>query len=215
MVGILTKKKDVFQILDFAFQRKGIPTLYIEAGKEIPEKEYKVFFVDEEYYPLVKEKLPKGAIFLLSERILSQEELKDVQGYILVPFTLEFVLVFVDELYHRFWAKEEERRKDIRYHYELPVVFYFSQGKEKKGWILDISKGGFRAVLKDNGSTLEDTGKVEIQDVELNVSCSFVVRWRREEGNKVVFGASWKDLGEKEARNILSFLALHTGLFDL
>ena len=217
---VISSLPDAF-LLRVVLQRKGFEVELTPSPEEIDSSK-KVVIIDKELFDSLESNSIKDdqIVVLLSRDSIDLHEIKrkNVSGYIRLPFSLEFIISFVQELSYKF-NDEDSRRSEIRFQIEIHASIVGEEENHVEAFIMDLSQGGFKARLNsiEDAELLAKKGKLSMilseKDQEI-FSNQFELRWVREENEAIYFGGEWINLSEDNNQKLLNFISVNTGLYS-
>ena len=217
---VVSALPDAF-LLRVVLQRKGFEVELSPSPEEI-DSSRTVIIIDKDIFDTLEEGTINNEqiVVLLSRDSIDLNEIKakNVSGYIRLPFSLEFIISFVQELSYKF-SDEESQRSEIRFQIEINASITSDQGNTVEAFIMDLSQGGFKARLNSlqDAELLAKKGQLSMnlseKDKEL-FSNHFELRWVKEENESIYFGGEWTNLTEENSQKLLNFISVNTGLYS-
>lgn len=217
---VVSALPDAF-LLRVVLQRKGFEVELSPSPEEI-DSSRTVIIIDKDIFDTLQEGTINNEqiVVLLSRDSIDLNEIKakNVSGYIRLPFSLEFIISFVQELSYKF-SDEESQRSEIRFQIEINASITSDQGNTVEAFIMDLSQGGFKARLNSlqDAELLAKKGQLSMnlseKDKEL-FSNHFELRWVKEENESIYFGGEWTNLTEDSSQKLLNFISVNTGLYS-
>lgn len=217
---VVSALPDAF-LLRVVLQRKGFEVELSPSPEEI-DSSRTVIIIDKDIFDTLQERTINNEqiVVLLSRDSIDLNEIKakNVSGYIRLPFSLEFIISFVQELSYKF-SDEESQRSEIRFQIEINASITSDQGNTVEAFIMDLSQGGFKARLNSlqDAELLAKKGQLSMnlseKDKEL-FSNHFELRWVKEENESIYFGGEWTNLTEDSSQKLLNFISVNTGLYS-
>lgn len=217
---VVSALPDAF-LLRVVLQRKGFEVELSPSPEEI-DSSRTVIIIDKDIFDTLEEGTINNEqiVVLLSRDSIDLNEIKakNVSGYIRLPFSLEFIISFVQELSYKF-SDEESQRSEIRFQIEIKASITSDQGNTVEAFIMDLSQGGFKARLNSlqDAELLAKKGQLSMnlseKDKEL-FSNNFELRWVKEENESIYFGGEWTNLTEDSSQKLLNFISVNTGLYS-
>ena len=217
---VVSALPDAF-LLRVVLQRKGFEVELSPSPEEI-DSSRTVIIIDKDIFDTLQEGTinSEQIVVLLSRDSIDLNEIKakNVSGYIRLPFSLEFIISFVQELSYKF-SDEESQRSEIRFQIEINASITSDQGNNVEAFIMDLSQGGFKARLNSlqDAELLAKKGQLSMnlseKDQEL-FSNHFELRWVKEENESIYFGGEWTNLTEDSSQKLLNFISVNTGLYS-
>lgn len=217
---VVSALPDAF-LLRVVLQRKGFEVELSPSPEEI-DSSRTVIIIDKDIFDTLEEGTINNEqiVVLLSRDSIDLNEIKakNVSGYIRLPFSLEFIISFVQELSYKF-SDEESQRSEIRFQIEINASITSDQGNTVEAFIMDLSQGGFKARLNSlqDAELLAKKGQLSMnlseKDKEL-FSNHFELRWVKEENESIYFGGEWTNLTEDSSQKLLNFISVNTGLYS-
>lgn len=217
---VVSALPDAF-LLRVVLQRKGFEVELSPSPEEI-DSSRTVIIIDKDIFDTLQEGTinSEQIVVLLSRDSIDLNEIKakNVSGYIRLPFSLEFIISFVQELSYKF-SDEESQRSEIRFQIEINASITSDQGNTVEAFIMDLSQGGFKARLNSlqDAELLAKKGQLSMnlseKDKEL-FSNHFELRWVKEENESIYFGGEWTNLTEDSSQKLLNFISVNTGLYS-
>ena len=217
---VVSALPDAF-LLRVVLQRKGFEVELSPSPEEI-DSSRTVIIIDKDIFDTLDEGTINNEqiVVLLSRDSIDLNEIKakNVSGYIRLPFSLEFIISFVQELSYKF-SDEESQRSEIRFQIEINASITSDQGNTVEAFIMDLSQGGFKARLNSlqDAELLAKKGQLSMnlseKDKEL-FSNHFELRWVKEENESIYFGGEWTNLTEDSSQKLLNFISVNTGLYS-
>ena len=217
---VVSALPDAF-LLRVVLQRKGFEVELSPSPEEI-DSSRTVIIIDKDIFDTLQEGTinSEQIVVLLSRDSIDLNEIKakNVSGYIRLPFSLEFIISFVQELSYKF-SDEESQRSEIRFQIEINASITSDQGNNVEAFIMDLSQGGFKARLNSlqDAELLAKKGQLSMnlseKDKEL-FSNHFELRWVKEENESIYFGGEWTNLTEDSSQKLLNFISVNTGLYS-
>lgn len=217
---VVSALPDAF-LLRVVLQRKGFEVELSPSPEEIDSLRT-VIIIDKDIFDTLESGTinSEQIVVLLSRDSIDLNEIKakNVSGYIRLPFSLEFIISFVQELSYKF-NDEESQRSEIRFQIEISASITSDQGNNVEAFIMDLSQGGFKARLNSlqDAELLAKKGQLSMnlseKDQEL-FSNHFELRWVKEENESIYFGGEWANLTEDSSQKLLNFISVNTGLYS-
>lgn len=217
---VVSALPDAF-LLRVVLQRKGFEVELSPSPEEI-ESSRSVVIIDKDIFDSLEEGTinSEQIVVLLSRDSIDLNEIKEknVSGYIRLPFSLEFIISFVQELSYKF-NDEESRRSEVRFQIEINASITSDQGKNVEAFIMDLSQGGFKARLNSiqDAELLAKKGQLSMNLSEKEkefFSNHFELRWVKDENESIYFGGEWTNLSEDSSQKLLNFISVNTGLYS-